>query len=318
MIVRLLPLLLLGACATAPATYQEGDPAEGFNRAMFSFNNAVDGAVLKPVAKGYRAVVPRPARTGITNALNNVGEPMSFFNALLQGKIKRAFRAVDRLAINSTYGVLGLSDRAAKLGLPEQDEDFGQTLATWGVGSGPFLMLPILGPSSLRDAVGFGAQRSVDAWGRFQKRTFDLSRTERWGVAAGEVIDLRAQLVETADPLIANALDPYSTMKSAYIQSRTAEIYDGNPPIAEDGFGEEGAFEADEEFVPDEEFIPEDEEEFVPEDDTAPQPDAVPDAAAPSDPTNADEAPSEETPVEDIPADPPLTEPLAPQPDGDG
>ncbi|MBV7256372.1 VacJ family lipoprotein [Pacificimonas sp. WHA3] len=251
--IKAFPVLaLLGACATTPAAYQEGDSAEGFNRAIYSFNDAVDKAVIKPVAKGYRAVVPKPARTGITNALDNVDEPLSFMNALLQGKIKRAFRAVDRFAINSTYGVLGFADRAAELGLERQEEDFGQTLAVWGVPSGPYIMLPLLGPSSLRDAAGFGLDSVTDPWGRFQERTLNLSGTERLGVTGGEVIELRARLVETADPLIENAFDPYATIKSAYIQSRTAEIFDGNPPVAKDGFEEMEDFEPVEDFAKDE------------------------------------------------------------------
>ncbi len=250
--LRLLPILALtAACATTPSGYREGDSLESFNRKMFSFNNAVDGAVLKPVAQGYRAVVPKPARTGVTNALDNVDEPLSFINALLQGKIKRAFRAVDRLAINSTYGFLGTTDRAAELGLERQEEDFGQTLAVWGVGSGPYIVLPILGPSSLRDAAGFGVDTVTDPWNRFQNRTLELSSTERYGVTAGEVIELRARLIDTADPVLANALDPYATLKSAYVQSRLQEIHDGNVPANADALQEMEDFEPSDDFFAD-------------------------------------------------------------------
>ncbi|MGB3722063.1 MAG: VacJ family lipoprotein [Pacificimonas sp.] len=249
-IFALLPLFALtAACATTPSGYREGDSLEGFNRKMYSFNDAVDGAVLKPVAKGYRAVVPKPARTGVANALDNVDEPLSFINALLQGKIKRAFRAVDRLAINSTYGFLGTTDRAAELGLDRQEEDFGQTLAVWGVGSGPYIVLPILGPSSLRDVAGFGVDSVTDPWARFQDRTLGLSGTEQIGVTGGEVIELRSRLIDTADPVLANALDPYATLKSAYIQSRLQEIHDGNVPSSGESMDD---FEASDDFFADE------------------------------------------------------------------
>ncbi|MGB7406017.1 MAG: VacJ family lipoprotein [Pacificimonas sp.] len=248
------PLMALTACATTPSAYDaaEGDPWEGFNRSIYSFNDAVDGAVLKPAAQGYRAVVPQPVRTGVSNALDNVDEPVSFINAILQGKFKRAFRAVDRFAVNTTYGVLGTTDRAAELGLDKQSEDFGQTLAVWGVGSGPYLVLPIFGPSSIRDAVGFGVGQVTNPWGRFQSRTLDLTTIEQGGVAAFEAVELRNRLIDTADPLLENALDPYATIKSAYIQTRTAEIFDGNPPApADDGFDSMEDFEPMDDFIED-------------------------------------------------------------------
>ena len=239
MLNRLLAVLALtatAACATTPGGVSEAelDRFEKTNRAIYKFNKGVDGAILKPVTQGYRAVVPGIARRGVSNALDNVDEPLSFINAVLQGKFKVAFRAADRFLVNSTLGIGGLFDHATDMGLPKQEEDFGQTLAAWGVGSGPFIMLPLLGPSTLRDTVGFGVDTVTDPWPMFQKDVVGLSGTERLGVTAGEAIDLRSRLVDTADPLLATALDEYATVRAAYLQQRLHDIYDGDPP--EDNF----------------------------------------------------------------------------------
>lgn len=227
---------LLAGCVTAPGGVSEAelDRFEKTNRAIYKFNKGVDTAVIKPVTQGYRAVVPGIARRGVSNALDNVDEPLSLINAVLQGKFKAAFRAVDRFMINSTFGVAGLFDHATEMGLPKQEEDFGQTLAAWGVGSGPYIMLPLLGPSTLRDTVGFGVDTVTDPWSKFQKHVAGLDSTQRLGVTGGEVIDLRSRLVDTADPLLATALDEYATVRAAYLQQRLSDIYDGDPP--EDNF----------------------------------------------------------------------------------
>ena len=151
--------LFSAACATTPGGVAEAerDRYENVNRAIYKFNKGLDTAIIKPTTTIYRAAVPAAARRGASNALDNVDEPLSFINALLQGKVKSAFRAADRFLINSTLGVGGLADHATDMGLPKQEEDFGQTLAAWGIGSGPYIMLPLLGPSTLRDTVGFGA-----------------------------------------------------------------------------------------------------------------------------------------------------------------
>lgn len=231
-LVALLAAPLLAGCVTTPGGVSEAelDRFEKTNRAIYAFNKGVDTAVLKPVTQGYRAVVPGIARRGVSNALDNVDEPLSFINAVLQGKFKAAFRAVDRFMINSTFGVAGLFDHASEMGLHKQEEDFGQTLAAWGVGSGPYIMLPLLGPSTLRDTVGFGVDSVTDPWPKFQKHVAGLNGTERIGVTAGEAIDLRSRLVDTADPLLATALDEYATVRAAYLQQRLSDIYDGDPP----------------------------------------------------------------------------------------
>ncbi len=244
-LAALLAVPLLAGCATTPGGVSEAelDRFEKTNRAIYKFNKGVDTAVLKPVTQGYRAVVPGVARRGVSNALDNVDEPLSFINAVLQGKFKVAFRAVDRFLINSTFGVAGLFDHATEMGLPKQEEDFGQTLAAWGVGSGPFIMLPLLGPSTLRDSVGFGVDSVTDPWPKFQKHVAGLNGTERIGVTAGEAIDLRSRLVDTADPLLATALDEYATVRAAYLQQRLNDIYDGDPP--EDDFSDTFTHDSD-------------------------------------------------------------------------
>ena len=279
----LVGLSLLSGCATTSAGYDVArrDPMEGVNRAIFSFNGALDSAVLKPVAKGYRDVVPAPARQGVTNALSNTREPMSFVSAMLQGKFKRAFRAVDRFAINSTYGFLGTTDRAAELGLEVQPEDLGQTFAVWGIGSGPFLMLPILGPSSFRDLAGFGGSFVADPWAYAEDDLIGMSNTLQNVKTGVGIIDTRAGLIDTVDPVLEGALDPYTTMKSAYLQNRTAEILNGE--VAEsDG----GAFGGMEEFEP---------TDFDSGDDAP--------ADAPIDDATADDAPADDAPIDES-ADP--------------
>ncbi|BBE34583.1 VacJ family lipoprotein [Sphingosinicella microcystinivorans] len=272
---------LLAGCVTTPGGVSEAelDRFEKTNRAIYKFNKGVDTVVLKPVTQGYRAVVPGVARRGVSNALDNVDEPLSFINAVLQGKFKVAFRAVDRFMINSTFGLAGLFDHATEMGLPKQEEDFGQTLAAWGVGSGPYIMLPLLGPSTLRDTVGFGVDTVTDPWSKFQKHVAGLNGTERLGVTAGEAIDLRSRLVDTADPLLATALDEYATVRAAYLQQRLHDIYDGDPP----------------------------EDNFTPTfDDETPH--AAPsDSAAASDPADAPAPPADKTPA-------PQADPAQPEP----
>ena len=224
--------LFSAACATTPGGVAEAerDRYENVNRAIYKFNKGLDTAIIKPTTTIYRAAVPAAARRGASNALDNVDEPLSFINALLQGKVKSAFRAADRFLINSTLGVGGLADHATDMGLPKQEEDFGQTLAAWGIGSGPYIMLPLLGPSTLRDTVGFGVDSVTDPWPRFQKHGIGLSGRQRLAVTAFEAIDLRSRLVDTADPLLESALDEYATVRAAYLQQRITEIYDGDPP----------------------------------------------------------------------------------------
>lgn len=231
-VTALLATSLLAACATTRPGDQlaaERDPWEKTNRSIYQFNRGLDNAVVKPATKVYRATVLKAAQRGITNFFNNVDEPFSFLNALLQGKVEQAARTFGRFAINTTLGVGGLADHATDMGLPPEPEDFGQTLAVWGVKSGPYVMLPFLGPSTLRDAVGFGVERVSDPY-RIGLSELNLSTTESLGVNGLELADTRSYVMDTADPLLQGSADEYATVKSAYLQYRWNLIHDGAPP----------------------------------------------------------------------------------------
>ena len=216
---------LLAGCASAPPerVAQTQDPWEGFNRKIYAFNDALDKHVARPVAHTYVRAMPAPARSGIHNVVSNIDEPVTVVNDALQGKLKQTFQDLGRFLINSTVGLLGWFDVAQHVGLPHHDEDLGQTLAVWGVPSGPYLVLPIIGPSSVRDAGG----RVGDLY-------FNPPRDRippRWRNAELVVdgLDTRVSLLQL-DPLLDEAYDPYTYMRDAYIQNRRYKIYDGNPP----------------------------------------------------------------------------------------
>ncbi|EMD83215.1 Surface lipoprotein [Pacificimonas flava] len=311
MAIMRVPILIAAAltttaCATMPAGYEDaqGESLGGFNRGIYSFNNAVDSAVLKPVATGYRDVAPAPVRTGVTNIFQNFDEPLNFVNALLQGKIKRAFRAVDRFAVNSTYGVLGTTDRAAELGLEAQPEDFGQTLAVWGLGSGPYVMLPLLGPSTVRDAVGTAVDIVTNPWTLFENRELGFGFQENFAEGAVELVNTRANLIDSVDPILENALDPYATMKSAYLQNRLQLINDGNVPMpsSEEGGGAFGDMETFEGFTFEEDGTVEER----PDETDRPADDAEPDDSDSPPEDGAFAVPQDATGAADTPPEPPV------------
>jgi phospholipid-binding lipoprotein MlaA len=234
MLLRLLPLLLLpalAACATArvepdltlaptgfhapvsrgpaagealgnddqpqnglPDYLHVSDPLEGMNRAIYAFNARLDSWVLLPAVDVYRALLPEPARLGVSNVFDNFGELPTLLNCLLQGKLECAGITLSRLLMNTSFGLFGLVDVATPAGLPEQDEDFGQTLGAWGVGSGPYLVLPLFGPSSVRDAVGLGGDWVVTSW-EWQQIHAQLGTDNRdpwdWSRTALEAVDTR-------------------------------------------------------------------------------------------------------------------------------
>jgi phospholipid-binding lipoprotein MlaA len=222
--------VLCTGCATAR---NPRDPLEPLNRTVYQFNEAVDKAVLKPVAKGYRAVVPMPVRSGVTNVFGNFRDVTSAVNNLLQLKVPRAASDVGRVAVNSTVGILGFFDVASRIGLEKHDEDFGQTLGHWGIVDGPFLMLPFLGPSNFRDAVGLAGDYFTDP----EFYLFNHA-PESYVVFGTRVVNLRANLLELEGVLDQAALDRYAFLRDAYLQRRRNQIYDGNPP---DTSGEPGA-----------------------------------------------------------------------------
>ena len=217
-------LVLLSGCASTTAS--KADPLEGLNRATYRFNDAVDEAVFKPVAKGYQAVTPSFFRAGVTNLFTNIGDVATALNNLLQGKAGDAASDTGRFLINSTLGVLGLFDVATPMGLEKHNEDFGQTLGAWGVNSGPFLMLPLMGPSTLRDV----ASRPVDAYAGYSRYVDHIpTRNSTFGL---EIIDLRANLLGASSTLDAAALDKYQFVRDAYLQRRLRSVYDGKAPQA--------------------------------------------------------------------------------------
>ena len=217
----LVAVLLVGGCATN----NPRDPLEPMNRVVYKFNDGFDRAIAKPVAQGYRAVVPEIARTGVTNFFSNLDDVWVVVNQLLQGKPKTAIDDFGRVMLNSTVGLFGLVDIASDRGLPKHNEDFGQTLGRWGVTSGPYLVIPFFGPSDFRDALGWGL---VDVHGDLVGRIHDVpTRNTLYGV---RLINTRANLLDASRLLDDAALDPYSFLREAYLQRRQSLVYDGNPP----------------------------------------------------------------------------------------
>jgi phospholipid-binding lipoprotein MlaA len=222
-------LAVLGGCSSVPKEYRDPrDPWQGYNRAMYKFNTDFDNAFIKPAAQAYRYVTPEPVDRSVTNFFDNVADLTSAVNNALQFKLSRAGSDVGRVAVNTTVGIGGLFDVASNMGLPSYKEDFGQTLGYWGFRSGPYFVMPILGPSSVRDTVGFAGDVALDPF-------FSISKNEiYWGFIALRVVDRRADLLETGDLLDEAALDPYTFVRDAYLQRRESLVYDGNPPVAED------------------------------------------------------------------------------------
>ncbi|MDR0577359.1 MAG: VacJ family lipoprotein [Candidatus Accumulibacter sp.] len=212
-----------GMAGCASTARNPKDPFEGFNRAMFSINEGLD-VVAKPVAQGYEAIVPGPVRTGIGNFFGNIADVWIAINNLLQGKITEGASDVGRVLVNSTVGIAGLIDVASSLGLEKHAEDFGQTLGRWGVGEGPYLYWPILGPRNVRDTFGFVVDASVDPL----SRVHDVpTRNTLTGV---RFVDVRASLLPADKVVEEAAFDKYSYIRNAYFQMRRSALYDGNPP----------------------------------------------------------------------------------------
>jgi phospholipid-binding lipoprotein MlaA len=234
----------LTACATPPpaddkeavAAYREAnDPLEPLNRYLFEVNLGLDRLFLRPVAEIYRGALPDPAREGVRNFMNNLDTPSIFVHDVLQGESERAGDSIGRFTTNTFYGVGGIFDVAEgdlpddlEAGIPYHGEDLGQTLAVWGVGPGPYLMLPLLGPSNLRDAIGLAGGRYLDPLHylvpRDRRTGFSIARATVGG------LDLRARNIETFDEIERGAIDFYATVRSLYRQHRKAEIANGRGP----------------------------------------------------------------------------------------
>lgn len=217
-------VFLLTFSASARAATDPSDPIEPVNRAIFAFNDVLDRFVIKPVAKGYKAVLPPAAREAVQSFMRNLEAPLVVANNLLQGKVGDAGVATARFLMNTTFGFAGLVDVAATKGLEYKDEDFGQTLAVWGVGNGPYLVLPVLGPSTLRDTAGI----VVDSIGHPVRIVAD-NADENWIYYVQQGIygiDKRSRLIKAFDDLRENNLDYYAAMRSAYLQKRASLVRD--------------------------------------------------------------------------------------------
>jgi phospholipid-binding lipoprotein MlaA len=219
--------LTLAGCATVPeASRDKRDPLEPLNRSVYAFNDGIDKAVLRPVARGYKKAVPTPIQTGVSNFFANAKYPVTLVNNLLQGKFKAALSDTARFTLNTTFGLGGILDPATASGLDVNDEDFGQTLGKWGVPPGPYLVVPFLGPYTLRD--GFGSLADDFA----EPRSYLEDDSTRWTLWAADKFERRVRLLE-ADALLDRAGDPYAFVRSAYLQRREYLVRDGDVP-AED------------------------------------------------------------------------------------
>ncbi len=240
-------VLSLGGCAAAPdssdpeavAEYAEvNDPAEPTMRAIFAFNRTLDIVVLKPAASIYKDVVPDKGRAAVHNFLNNLRSPVIFFNNVLQGDLKQALETLMRFLVNTTVGIAGINDTAAELGMEYRNEDFGQTLAVWNMPEGPYIMLPILGPSNPRDAVGRVVDFIIDPLNMWAGNT-----DNGWAVptrTAVDAVDFRALHFDTIADLEKSSLDFYATVRTLYRQRRIDEINNGrvDPAISVPSIGE--------------------------------------------------------------------------------
>lgn len=200
------------------------DPLETVNRGIFQFNRGVDIVLVRPVTTAYRTVVPEFGRDRVSNFLDNLGEPVTVVNSILQGDPERAFTSFWRFILNSTFGAAGLFDFAGHHGLKEREEDFGQTLGVYGVGSCPYLVLPLLGPSNLRDLVGRVADNFTDPYNSLVESEWRIAR------AGVTVIDARSRNYELIDELMDSSIDPYASFRSLYQQRRAAQITNNPAP----------------------------------------------------------------------------------------
>ena len=221
-----LPLILvslvLAGCAST--SHNPKDPFESFNRGMYQFNDTVDKAVVKPAAKGYNAVMPAPGKMMVFNFFSNLDDVIVAINDLLQFKIVRAISDSGRIVVNTTVGLLGLVDVASHVGLEKHNEDFGQTLGRWGIGSGPYLVLPFFGPSSVRDGAGLYA----DSRASMMRKIYPVDTRNQ--LYAANILSKRTSLLDQEKVLDEAMIDEYSFIRDAYMQRRRNLIYDGNPP----------------------------------------------------------------------------------------
>ncbi len=221
-------LLCLGACATTqagPNGLADRDPREGFNRNVWAVNEAIDSAAIEPVAALYRTITPQPARRGVSNLFSNLSEPWSLVNNVLQGNPDRAIRNLGRFIVNSTVGIAGLIDVASEIGIEAAPEDFGQTLAVWGVGDGGYSVSPLLGPTTARGTVGTIVGFIANPTTIFLDRVLGFGTIERLALTTAEIVSGRAEAIDTgADAFLDSSADPYAAARAAFFTSREAAI----------------------------------------------------------------------------------------------
>lgn len=243
--LALFALIALGACSSVPQTQAEraeanaiNDPIEPVNRVIFDVNDFLDRLLIRPLAELYRVMVPPPIRDRIASVLKNMGEPVVMANNLLQGEFTNAGTTLGRLVVNSTAGLGGMFEVASDIGLPKQSGDFGQTLHVWGLGSGPYLVLPLLGPSNVRDAIGLGVDTIMSPW-KYAVKAGDTQIQDTFTIAdmTASALVRREANIEGLDALREGSLDFYAQMRSVYRQYRAKQL--GQPltsdsPVFED------------------------------------------------------------------------------------
>ncbi len=242
-IFSLLVAALCSGCAStgAPSSLEVNDPFERANRAVFRFNRTADRYLLRPVAVGYRNVTPDPLERSISRFLRNLSSPIVIVSDLLQGKFRQAGSDSARFLLNSTIGILGFLDPATRMGLEYHEEDFGQAFGRWGIGEGPYLMVPIVGPFTLRDGIGRILELPLEPITHIEDNGARNSAIVLYG------IDTRVGLMPGEDAL-ENAFDPYIFLRDAYLQRRAYLLHDGNPPRIEDDFESDSEF-SEEDFL---------------------------------------------------------------------
>ena len=231
LLLLVLSFSLAGCASHDPSdedsTYVEYDPLEPMNRKIHTFNMALDRAIMRPVARGYRKVIPAPVRRSVTNFFSNLTTPRSALNNFLQGKPGRGFNELGRFLFNSTLGIGGLFDVAGAAGMDRYDEDFGETLAVWGVPDGPYVVLPFWGPNMMSDAFALPVNYYTDVWTHYDNSSV---RDKVWAI---RFIDLRYRVL-AADAILEDSQDTYVTVREAYRQHRRFRVYDGEPPVEEE------------------------------------------------------------------------------------
>ena len=231
--LALVLILGISGCASAPPPDQrsEIDPWEPLNRSVFGFNRALDKATTKPLAKGYRKIVPEPLKKGVSNFFRNLSTPASVVNNFLQAKPEQGLSELGRFLFNSTVGIGGLFDVATAGGIADNREDFGQTAAVWGIPDGPYFMLPIMGPSTVRDTLLLPLRIISSPLYSYKNSSF------RGKLTVLRIVDIRYRLLVT-DKFLDESKDPYVTLRESYLQNREYEIFDGAPPEDDDFFDE--------------------------------------------------------------------------------